>query len=63
MLLAEQFSDGVVFLGNLRNNWARESLLDEDIKKGIAGLNVGEISLPIKTTTGYHIILLNDKRN
>ena len=28
LLLAEQFSDGVVFLGNLNNNWARESLLD-----------------------------------
>ncbi len=62
LLLAEQFSDGVVFLGNLNNNWARESLLDEDIKKGISELNIGEISLPIKSSSGYHIILLNDKR-
>ena len=30
LLLAEQFSDGVVFLGNLRNNWIRESLLNEE---------------------------------
>ena len=62
LLLAEQFSDGVVFLGNLNNNWARESLLDQDVKKGISGLNIGEISLPIKSSAGYHIILLNDKR-
>ncbi len=62
LLLAEQFSDGVVFLGNLSNNWVRESLLDEDIKKGISELNVGEISLPIKSSAGYHIVLLNNKR-
>tara|TARA_Y100001968_G_scaffold295431_1_gene302815 strand:+ start:819 stop:2060 length:1242 start_codon:yes stop_codon:yes gene_type:complete len=62
LLLAEQFSDGVVFLGNLRNNWARESLLDENIKRGIFELDIGEISQPLKSSSGYHIILLNDKR-
>ncbi len=60
--LAEQFSDGVVFMENFRNNWIRESLLDEKIRDGISGLNVSEISYPIKSSSGYHIILLNDKR-
>ncbi len=62
LLLAEQFSDGVVFLGNLRNNWIRESLLNEKIKEVISQQDIGEISFPIKTSDGYHLILLNDKR-
>ena len=60
--LAEQFSDGVVLSGNFENNWVRESLLEDSIKDGVSKLNVGQISLPIKTSAGYHIILLNDKR-
>ena len=60
--LAEQFSDGVVSSGNFENNWVRESLLEDGIKDGVSKLNVGQISLPIKTSAGYHLVLLNDKR-
>ena len=60
--LAEQFSDGVVLSGNFENNWVRESLLEDSIKDGVSKLNIGQISLPIKTSAGYHLILLNDKR-
>ena len=62
LLLAEQFSDGVVFLGDMRNNWIRESLLNEEIQKVVSQLNVGDISVPIKSSDGYHLILLNNKR-
>ena len=62
LLLAEQFSDGVVFLGDMRNNWIRESLLNEEIQKVVSQLNVGNISVPIKSSDGYHLILLNNKR-
>ena len=62
LLLAEQFSDGVVFLGDMRKNWIRESLLNEEIQKVVSQLNVGNISVPIKSSDGYHLILLNDKR-
>ena len=62
LLLADQFSDSVVSDGSAINNWTRESLLDEDIKISISNLEIGEISSPIKTTDGYYIILLNDKR-
>ena len=61
LLLAEQFSDGIVSNNN-KNNWTRESLLDVDIKNSISNLEVGKISLPIKTSAGIYIILLNNKR-
>ena len=62
LLLADQFSDGIASNSNSRNNWTRESLLDQDIKSSISNLDIGEISMPIKTSAGYYIILLNDKR-
>ena len=37
-------------------------MLDVNIKNSISDLDIGQISLPIKTETGYHIILLNNKR-
>ena len=37
-------------------------LLDEEIKNSVSNLNIGEISSPVKTSSGYFIILLNDKR-
>ena len=62
LLLADQFSDGIISNSNSKNNWTRESLLDQDIKNSISNLDIGEISIPIKTSAGYYIILLNDKR-
>ena len=46
----------------MRKNWIRESLLNEEIQKVVSQLNVGSISVPIKSSDGYHLILLNDKR-
>ena len=62
LILAEQFSDGIVAYENIENNWTRESLLDEEIKNSVSNLNIGEISSPVKTLSGYFILLLNDKR-
>ncbi len=62
LLLAEQFSDGIASNSNPRNNWTRQSLLDQDIQSSVSNLDIGEISRPIKTSAGYYIILLNDKR-
>ena len=56
--LAQQFSDGVLNV----NNWYRESALNSDVMKKIESLKIGEISKPIKTNSGLHIYLLNDKR-
>ena len=57
-ILAQQFSDGVLNV----NNWYRESALNPEVIKTIRNLQVGAISKPIKTNSGLHIYLLNDKR-
>ena len=56
--LAQQFSDGALNI----NNWYRESALNPEIIKTIRNLQIGDISEPIKTNSGLHIYLLNDKR-
>ena len=62
LLLAEQFSDSIISNSNTVNNWTRESLLNEEIKNSVSKLGIGQISAPVKTSSGYYIILLNDKR-
>ncbi len=62
LLLAEQFSDSIISNSNTVNNWTRESLLNEEIKNSVSKLGVGQVSAPVKTSSGYYIILLNDKR-
>ncbi len=57
-ILAQQFSDGALNI----NNWYRKSALNPEIIKTIENLEVGDISKPIKTNSGLHIYLLNDKR-
>ena len=57
-LLAQQFSDGALNI----NNWYRESALNPQIIKAIKNLQIGNISDLIKTNSGFHIYLLNDKR-
>ena len=57
-ILAQQFSDGALNI----NNWYRESALNPEIIKTIRNFQIGDISKPIKTNSGIHIYLLNDKR-
>lgn len=57
-ILAQQFSDGALNI----NNWYRESALNPKTIKTIRNLKIGDISKPIKTNSGLHIYLLNDKR-
>ena len=57
-MLAQQFSDGALNI----NNWYRESALNPEIIKTIRNFQIGDISKPIKTNSGIHIYLLNDKR-
>ncbi len=56
--LTQQFSDGALNI----NSWVRESALNQEVIKIVQKLEVGEISIPVKTSLGFHIYLLNDKR-
>ena len=57
-LLAQQLSDGALNI----NSWVRESGLSQEIINIIQKLNIGDISNPVETNSGFYIFLLNDKR-
>ncbi len=57
-ILAQQFSDGALNI----NSWYRESALNKEVINAIKNLKIGNITKPIKTNSGVHIYLLNDKR-
>ena len=61
-ILAEQFSDGAVIYNDNNTNWTRESILSTEVKNTLATLEIGEVSKPVKSLTGYHIYLINKKR-
>jgi len=60
--LARQFSESASASAGGDRGWVTEGSLDKSLEDGIALLSVGQISLPIKTSAGYHIILLKDKK-
>ncbi len=61
--IAQQFSEaaGADKGGSL--GWVREGQLDPEIDKLLPSLGKMELSKPIKTSSGYHLILMRDKRN
>ena len=56
--MAQQFSDGAINV----NSWIRESMLNNQTTELIKAAKIGEITKPIKSSIGYHIYLINDKR-
>jgi len=60
--LARQFSESASATEGGDMGWVTEGSLDKSLEDSIALLSAGQISLPIKTSAGYHIILLKDKK-
>ena len=60
--LAQQFSQAASAAQSGDIDWVAADQLDPLLKTAIEGLNVGNITDPIKTQYGYHILLLRDKR-
>jgi peptidyl-prolyl cis-trans isomerase SurA len=58
--LARQFSQTGAAGGDL--GWVAEGTLDEEVMVALAKLDKGNITPPIRTVDGYHILLLRDKR-
>ena len=60
--LARQFSQsGTANLGGDRG-WVQDGGLPEELNKALAQMGPGDISPPIRTVSGYYILLLRDMR-
>lgn len=60
--LARQFSQsGTAILGG-DLGWVRDGELDEELNAVLAQMGPGEVSRPVRTLSGFHILLLRDMR-
>jgi peptidyl-prolyl cis-trans isomerase SurA len=60
--LARQFSQsGTAILGG-DLGWVRDGELDEELNTALAQMGTGEVSVPIRTLSGFHILYLRDMR-
>lgn len=60
--LARQFSQsGTAILGG-DLGWVRDGELDEELNTVLAQMGPGEVSVPIRTLSGFHILFLRDMR-
>lgn len=60
--LAQQLSDSVASANGGDLGWVRPGQLDPEIDAAIAALTPGQVSDPIRTLTGVHVIMLRDRR-
>ncbi|MEE9140962.1 MAG: peptidylprolyl isomerase [Alphaproteobacteria bacterium] len=60
--LARQFSQSGTALAGGDIGWVREGELDEELEAVLAKMRPPAISVPIRTVTGYHILLLRDRQ-
>ena len=60
--VARQFSQSATAAVGGDLGWVEEGALEPELQKAVDQLKVGEISAPIRTVAGYHLILLRDKR-
>ncbi|MEQ9608466.1 MAG: peptidylprolyl isomerase [Kiloniellaceae bacterium] len=60
--LARQFSQsGTASLGG-DLGWIRDGEMEEELNSVLAQMGPGEVSVPIRTVSGYHILFLRDMR-
>ena len=60
--IAQQFSKeaGAPQGGNL--GWVQQGQLPEELDQVLAGMSKGDLSAPVRTLSGFHLLLLRDKR-
>ena len=61
-LLAREFSQSATAARNGEVGWIRQGQMPEEIDSVVASLRPGQISRPIRTLSGYHIIWLKNQR-
>ena len=61
--LAEEYSDGPSASVGGELGWFGQGQMVPEFEEATAALNVGEISEQVETDFGYHVIILNDKKD
>lgn len=61
--VAQQFSQSATASVGGDMGWLRADQLPAELAKAIAPLRSGELSAPIRTNTGYYLLLVLDRRN
>ncbi len=60
--LARQFSASMTAGAGGDMGWVAEGSLEKELDEAAKRLSVGQVSLPIKTASGYHLLLVRDKK-
>ncbi|WP_162914876.1 peptidylprolyl isomerase [Desertibaculum subflavum] len=60
--MARQFSNGSTATAGGDLGWVRAGTLPEEVERVVAKLSPGQISEPIRSTTGFHIVLVRERR-
>ncbi len=61
--VARQFSSAPTAGSGGDLGWVVEGALDPSIEAALEPLSAGQITAPIRTATGYHVMLLRERRN
>lgn len=61
--LAQQFSQAAGATNGGDKGWVNEAQFPDELLQGLKKLSQNQITSPIKTTSGYHILLLHEKRS
>ncbi|HYG91440.1 MAG TPA: peptidylprolyl isomerase [Azospirillum sp.] len=60
--VARQFSQSTTAASSGDLGWVRPGELDPEIDKALAQLRPGQMSPPVRTASGYHVLLVRSKR-
>ncbi|HYM73391.1 MAG TPA: peptidylprolyl isomerase [Stellaceae bacterium] len=60
--IAQQFSQSATAAVGGDMGWMRPDQLSPDLAKAVAGLKPGELSAPVRTSAGYYLMLVLDRR-
>ncbi len=61
-VLAREFSESASAARGGDLGWVREGQLSEELDSALAGMRPGTLSRPIRTLSGFHILLLRDEK-
>ncbi len=60
--IASQFSQAPTAANGGDAGWIIDGQLSDPLNNALRGLNIGEVSPPVRTAAGYHILQLRDRR-